>query len=132
MTGNAHGGAFHTGGVQQWNEVVGTGNHRAEGSVHVVRAPDEDGEPRGLRVADVAKGRRDRDDRWIVAFDVSDLEDALPFLGERDQLAALVDFGGDRLLHEHIATGFDQLARDVEMRRGWRRHANAFDFAPQR
>ena len=50
---------------------------------------------------------------------MTDLQESRILFGDVDETASLIDFRRDRFLHEHIAAGFDQLARDIKMRSRW-------------
>src|SRR5205823_10424130 len=116
---------------QQRLHEVDVVDHQVEQDVDVERARHEDAQALGLEVADVADEVRDGGDRWVVSLDVAYLYDAAARRRDVDQLPRFVDARRNRLLDHHIDAGFEELPRDVVMRRSRRGHDRAIDVARQ-
>src|SRR5438874_7821256 len=68
----------------------------------------------------------------VETLEVPDLQDALEARGERNQLARLRRRIGDRLLHQHVRTGFEEVTRDGKVRRSRCGDAHRLDAAEER
>src|SRR2546429_595079 len=68
----------------------------------------------------------------VETLEVPDLQDALDARGERNQLARLRRRIRDRLLHQHVRAGFEEVTRDGKVRRGGCGHAHRLDAAQER
>src|SRR5438270_3597774 len=60
------------------------------------------------------------------------MEDTIARTGDVDEPPRVIDSRRDRLLDQHIAAGFEELARDVEVGHGRRRDDGAVDLARER
>jgi len=104
-------------------------NHEIENDIDIERPGSEHAEPVDFKKHRLSDKRRRSPNRWIEAFQVSDLSDAVQAFGQAKQFVSFRQRRGQWFFHQHFDPGFHQGPRGLQMPDGWNRYRGGLHLA---